>query len=107
MVSEQKSNDLTLSSERKSQHSDIVKRNLVSRLNRIEGQVQGVKGLVEKEFYYGDVITQISAIQASLKGVEKILFECHLKHCVLVRVNGGNITVLDDVLVTIQRLMKK
>lgn len=97
----------SLSSERKSHHSEKVKNNLVSRLNRIEGQVRGIKGLIEKDTYCDDVITQIAATQSALNSVAKILLEGHLKHCVLERVQEGDIEVLDEVLVTIQKLMKK
>ncbi|KAA0544594.1 metal-sensing transcriptional repressor [Bacillus sp. BGMRC 2118] len=92
---------------RKSHHSDEVKRNLVSRLNRIEGQIRGVKGLIEKDTYCDDVITQISAIQSALNSVGKILLEGHLKSCVVERIQEGDDEVIDEFLVTIQRLMKK
>lgn len=94
-------------SERKSHHSDSVKKNLVSRLNRIEGQIRGVKGLIEKDTYCDDVITQISAIQSALNSVSKILLEGHLKGCVLDRITEGDLEVLDEVLVTVHKLMKK
>ena len=94
-------------SERKSHHSEKTKKNLVNRLNRIEGQIRGVKGLIEKDTYCDDVITQIAAIQAALNGVSKILLEGHLKSCVLERIQEGDLEVLDEFLVTIQRTMKK
>lgn len=94
-------------SERKSHHSEKVKKNLVSRLNRIEGQVRGVKGLIEKDTYCDDVITQIAAIQSALNGVSKILLEGHLKNCVLERIQQGDLDVLDEFLVTIQKTMRK
>ena len=94
-------------SERKSHHSDKTKKSLVSRLNRIEGQIRGVKGLIEKDTYCDDVITQISAIQSALNGVSKILLEGHLKSCVLERIQEGDVEVLDEVLVTVHKLMKK
>ena len=93
--------------DRKSHHSDTVKKNLVSRLNRIEGQIRGVKGLIEKDTYCDDVITQISAIQSALNSVSKILLEGHLKGCVMDRINEGDLDVLDEVLVTVHKLMKK
>lgn len=93
--------------EQKSHHTDQVKHNLVSRLNRIEGQVRGIKGLIEKDTYCDDVITQISATQAALNSVAKILLEGHLKECVVNRIKEGDLEVLDDVIVTIQKLMKK
>ncbi|MBM6617719.1 metal-sensitive transcriptional regulator [Bacillus suaedaesalsae] len=97
----------THTGERKSHHSDEVKKNLVSRLNRIEGQIRGVKGLIEKDTYCDDVITQISAIQSALNSVGKILLEGHLKSCVVERIQEGDDEVIDEFLVTIQRLMKK
>ncbi|MCK6205750.1 metal-sensitive transcriptional regulator [Bacillus infantis] len=94
-------------SDRKSHHSDKVKKNLVTRLNRIEGQVRGIKGLIERDTYCDDVITQIAATQSALNSVAKILLEGHMKNCVLERIQEGDLEVLDEVLVTVQKLMKK
>lgn len=91
---------------RRSHHSPEVKKNLTSRLNRIEGQIRGIKGLIDKDTYCDDVITQISAVQSALNGVSKILLEGHLKHCVVERVQEGDDEVLDELLTTIKRLMK-
>ncbi|MEC0275408.1 metal-sensitive transcriptional regulator [Peribacillus frigoritolerans] len=93
--------------ERKSHHSDNVKNNLVTRLNRVEGQIRGIKGLIEKDTYCDDVITQIAATQSALNSVARILLEGHLKSCVLERIQEGDTEVLDEVLVTFQKLMKK
>jgi CsoR family transcriptional regulator, copper-sensing transcriptional repressor len=79
----------------------------VSRLNRIEGQIRGIKGLIEKDTYCDDVITQISASQAALNGVAKILLDAHLRECVVDRIQEGDMEVLDEVLITIQKLIKK
>jgi CsoR family transcriptional regulator, copper-sensing transcriptional repressor len=110
-VNEEETNEetccLTEGSHRKSHHSDKVKSNLVTRLNRIEGQIRGIKGLIEKDTYCDDVITQISATQSALNSVAKILLEGHLKTCVLERIQEGDEEVLDEVLVTIHKLMKK
>ncbi|MBD1380471.1 metal-sensitive transcriptional regulator [Bacillus sp. IB182487] len=94
-------------SERKSHHSDKVKNNLVTRLNRIEGQIRGIKGLIEKDTYCDDVITQISATQSALNSVGRILLEGHMKTCVLEKIQEGDTEILDEVMVTIQKLMKK
>ncbi|MGD7024122.1 metal-sensing transcriptional repressor [Rossellomorea vietnamensis] len=93
--------------ERKSHHSDKVKSNLVTRLNRIEGQIRGIKRLIENDTYCDDVITQISATQSAMNSVAKLLLEGHMKTCVLERIQEGDTEVLDEVLVTIQKLMKK
>jgi len=99
--------DCCSTSIRKSHHSEKTKKNLVNRLNRIEGQIRGVKGLIERDTYCDDVITQIAAIQSALNGVSKILLEGHLKNCVLERIQEGDLDVLDEFLITIQRTMKK
>lgn len=92
---------------RKSHHSDKVKNNLITRLNRIEGQIRGIKGLIEKDTYCDDVINQISATQSALNSVAKVLLEGHMKSCVVERIQEGDFEVLDEVLTTIQKLMKK
>ncbi|MFJ7736549.1 metal-sensing transcriptional repressor [Lysinibacillus sp. NPDC097287] len=92
---------------RKSHHSEKVKKDLSNRLNRIEGQIRGIKGMIEKDVYCDDVITQLSATQSALNSVAKILLEGHLKGCVVDRLSEGDEEVLDELLVTIQKLMKK
>ncbi|MEH7385920.1 metal-sensitive transcriptional regulator [Bacillus sp. JJ1521] len=94
-------------SERKSHHPEHVKQNLTNRLNRIEGQIRGIKGMIDKDVYCDDVITQISATQSALNSVAKILLEGHLKGCVVDRLSEGDDEVLDELVVTIQKLMKK
>lgn len=84
-----------------------MKKNLTTRLNRIEGQIRGIKGLIEKDTYCDDVITQIAATQSAMNSVAKILLEGHLRNCVVDRLNDGDTEVIDEVLVTIQKLMKK
>ena len=92
--------------ERKSHHSDKVKSNLISRLNRIEGQVRGVRGLIEKDTYCDDVLNQIASIQSALNGVGKLLLEHHMKSCVLERIQEGDTEAIDELLVTVNKLMK-
>ena len=92
---------------RKSHHSEKTKKNLVTRLNRVEGQIRGIKGMIEKDVYCDDIITQISATQAALNSVAKLLLEGHMKSCVVERIQEGDHEVVDELLVTIQRLMKK
>jgi len=91
---------------RKSHHSDKLKANMTTRLNRIEGQIRGIKGLIEKDTYCDDVLNQISAIQAALNGVGKLLLEGHLKSCVIDRIQSGDNEVIDELLLTIHKLMK-
>ncbi|MBT2637855.1 metal-sensitive transcriptional regulator [Bacillus sp. ISL-45] len=99
--------DSCCSSERKSHHSEKTKKNLVTRLNRIEGQIRGIKGLIERDTYCDDVITQISATQAALNSVAKLLLEGHMKSCIVERIQEGDDEVIDELLTTIEKLMKK
>ncbi|MBO2944640.1 metal-sensitive transcriptional regulator [Paenibacillus sp. F411] len=92
--------------ERKSHHSDKIKSNLISRLNRIEGQIRGVKGLIERDTYCDDVLNQIASVQSALNGVGKLLLEHHMKSCVMERIQEGDEEVIPELLVTINKLMK-
>ncbi len=95
-----------VTSERKSHHSDKIKTNLINRLNRIEGQVRGVKGLIEKDTYCDDVLNQIASVQSALNGLGKLLLEHHMKSCVVDRFKDGDHEVIDELLLTMNKLMK-
>lgn len=92
--------------ERKSHHSDKMKSNLISRLNRIEGQIRGIKGLIDKDTYCDDVLNQIAAAQSALNGVGRLLLEGHMKSCVIERIQSGEHEVIDELLITVNKLMK-
>ncbi|SHE50648.1 DNA-binding transcriptional regulator, FrmR family [Seinonella peptonophila] len=92
--------------ERRSHHSEKEKKNLTSRLNRIEGQLRGIKGMVERDVYCDDVLNQIAAVQSALNSVGRLLLESHMKSCVIERIQDGETEVIDEVLYTIKKLMK-
>ncbi|WP_308634249.1 metal-sensitive transcriptional regulator [Paenibacillus silvisoli] len=92
--------------ERRSAHSDATKNNLIARLNRIEGQVRGIKGLIEKDTYCDDVLNQIAAAQSALNSVGKLLLEHHMNSCVIERIQQGDHDVVKELLVTMNKLMK-
>jgi DNA-binding FrmR family transcriptional regulator len=79
----------------------------VIRLNRIKGQIRGIRGLIEKDTYCDDIIAQISATQTALNCVAKMLFEGHLKNCIAPRNQEGDLEAIDEVLTTIYKLRKK
>lgn len=93
-------------SERKSHHSEKVKNSLISRLNRIEGQVRGIKGLIERDTYCDDVLNQIASVQSALNGVGKLLLEHHMKSCVVQRIQDGDQDVLTELMTTMNKLIK-
>lgn len=91
----------------KTKHRDTKEyKDLIHRLNRIEGQVRGVKGMVESECYCVDILTQVSAIQSALNGFNKVLLSNHIKTCVVEDIKSGNEEVVDELMKTIQKLMK-
>jgi DNA-binding FrmR family transcriptional regulator len=87
-------------------HSDKVKANLTSRLNRIEGQIRGIKGMIEKDVYCDDILNQIAAVQSALNSVGKMLLEGHMKSCVIERIQQGDNDVIDELLKTMNKLLK-
>jgi DNA-binding FrmR family transcriptional regulator len=98
--------DHCCSSDRSTERSDKIKSNLVSRLNRIEGQIRGIRGMVEKDVYCDDILNQIAAVQSALNGVGKMLLEGHMKSCVIERIQQGDGEVIDELLKTMNKLMK-
>lgn len=81
-------------------------KDLLNRLSRIEGQVRGVKGMVEKEAYCVDILTQISAIQSALNSFNRVLLSNHIKTCVMDDIKNGNDEVIDELLNALQKIMK-
>lgn len=79
---------------------------LLRRLSRIEGQVRGIRGMVEKEAYCTDILTQVSAVQAALNAFARELLGNHIKTCVVRDIQDGKLDVVDDLLSTLQKMMK-
>ncbi|PFD40365.1 CsoR family transcriptional regulator [Bacillus cereus] len=92
--------------ERNSQRTNEEKNKLVVRLNRIEGQVRGVKGMIQKDVYCDDILNQLAAVQSALNGVGKLLLEHHMKSCVIHRIQDGESEVVDELLKTVNKLIK-
>lgn len=79
---------------------------LVTRLNRIEGQVRGVRQMIEEERYCVDVITQISAIQSALNAFNKELLASHIKSCVAYDIRAGKDEVIDELCALLKKTMR-
>jgi DNA-binding FrmR family transcriptional regulator len=92
--------------ERKSHHDEKTIRDLVNRMNRIEGQVRGIKGMIEKRVYCDDVLNQISSAQSALHGVSQLLLEKHMKSCVREQLQAGDEHVVDELLKTMYKLIR-
>ena len=81
-------------------------KSLINRLNRIEGQIRGIKGMVEKDAYCTDIITQVAAANAALNAFNRELLATHIKTCVADDIKAGKSETVDDLLATLQKLMK-
>ena len=81
-------------------------RDLMNRLKRIEGQVRGVQGMLEKDAWCADVLTQVAAVNAALNSFAKVLLAQHLHTCVAENVRAGNDEVLDELVALLPKLMK-
>ena len=79
---------------------------LIHRLNRIEGQVRGIRGMVEKNAYCPDILTQAAAVNAALNAFSKELLAEHIRTCVTRDVREGKDETIDELLSTLQKLMK-
>jgi DNA-binding FrmR family transcriptional regulator len=81
-------------------------KDLINRLNRIEGQVRGVKKMVEQDVYCTDILVQVSAITAALNSFNKVLLANHVRTCVADNIREGNDEGVDELVTTLQKLMK-
>ena len=88
------------------ERSDDEKKKLVNRLNRIEGQIRGVKNMLETDAYFTDILIQVSAISAALNSFNKELLARHIRTCVATDIREGRDDSMEDLLKTIQKLMK-
>ena len=82
------------------------KRDLMNRLKRIEGQVRGVEGMLENDVYCTDILMQVSAITSALNSFNKVLLANHMRSCVADNIREGNDEIIDELVVTLQKLMK-
>ena len=79
---------------------------LIHRLNRIEGQVRGIRGMVEKNAYCTDILVQVAAVNAALAAFNRELLGQHIKTCVKRDILAGKDETIDELLATLQKLMK-
>ena len=88
------------------ERDDVERKDLMNRLKRIEGQVRGVEGMLESDAYCTDILIQVSAISSALKSFNKVLLANHMKTCVAEGIRKGDDSVIDEFVVTLQKLMK-
>lgn len=79
---------------------------LLNRLSRIEGQVRGIRKMVETDCYCIEILTQVSAVQAALNAFNRELLANHIRTCVADDIRSGNDETIDELVSTLQKLMK-
>ena len=89
---------------RKSHHPAEVKKNLTNRLNRIEGQIRGIKQMINDDRYCEDILTQLSAINKAVESLENTILESHIRNCVNRELKNGNEEIINEVMELFKRL---
>ena len=91
---------------RKKERSEKEYKDLINRLSRIEGQIRGIKRMLDEDCYCPDIITQVAAANAALNSFNKVLLANHIKTCVADDIRAGKDETIDELLNTLQKLMK-
>ena len=82
------------------------RKKLIHRLNRIEGQIRGIRGMVEKDAYCADILIQSAAVNAAVNAFNKELLANHIRGCVARDIREGKDEVIAELVTTLQKLMK-
>jgi len=98
--------DIICSCHKKKVRSEEEMRRLIHRLNRIEGQIRGIRGMVEKNDYCNDILMQVAAANAALNAFTRALLTSHIRTCVAQDIRDGNDEIIDELVGTLQKLMK-
>ena len=79
---------------------------MMNRLSRIEGQVRGIKGMLEKDAYCPEILVQVSAVNAALNSFNKVLLANHIRTCVADDIREGKDETVDELVKVLQKLMR-
>ena len=93
-------------SHKKKERTDEEYKKLIHRLNRIEGQIRGIRGMVENDAYCTDILIQVSAVNAALNAFNKELLANHIRTCVMDDIRNGKDEIVEELVNTLQKLMK-
>ncbi len=91
---------------RTKERSEEEYKDLIHRLNRIEGQIRGIRNMLEQDAYCTDILTQVSAASSALGGFTKVLLANHIKTCVAKDIREGKDETVDELVLLVQKLMK-
>ena len=91
---------------KKTERSEDERRALINRLRRVEGQIRGIRGMLERDAYCADILTQSAAVSAAINGFNRALLSAHLRNCVVRDIRAGDDSVVDELTDLLQKLMK-
>lgn len=84
-----------------------MQKKLENRLNRIDGQLKGIRNMIERGEYCDDVLNQISSVRSALSGLSKVILENHIKHCIVDDIKNGNEEKsVEELIITIDKMLK-
>lgn len=106
MATEDVTGTKTPGTERKKHRSEQERKDLIRRLNIIEGQIRGIRGMLERESYCIDILTQVSAAGSALNSFSKVLLESHIRTCVTEDIQRGNTEKVEELCDMLQKLMR-
>lgn len=92
--------------EKRTIRSEEEQKKLINRLSRIEGQIRGIRGMIEKDAYCADILVQSAAVNAAVNAFNKELLSSHIRTCVADQIRDGDDAVIDELVATLQKLMK-
>lgn len=90
--------------EKSTHRADDEKKKLINRLNRISGQINGIKDMIENDRYCNDILIQVAAVQSALKSMGNQILEHHLKTCVVRDIKNGDDSIMDEVMTLVNKL---
>lgn len=88
------------------ERSEEERRKLINRLNRIEGQIRGIKGMIEKDAYCNDILIQSAAASAAITAFNRELIGSHIRGCVVRDIKEGDEEIIEELITTLQKFMK-
>lgn len=91
---------------KKTHRSDNEKKIITNRINRIQGQLHGIKRMIDEDAYCNDVLVQLSAIENSVKSLSNHILENHLYTCVTTDIEKGNLEVVDELISLFKKFNK-
>ncbi len=89
---------------RSTHRTEDEKKNITKRLNIVEGQIRGIKQMIEDDRYCDDVLIQLSAVSKAIESIENTILESHIKNCVTRDIKNGNTKIVDEVMDLFKRI---